>query len=74
MGKGGSSAAAVQPATVYSSTEADTVTPAIAKSITRDTASAQQQQVQQRQRLRGVAGTYLQGLAGPAGGKSKLGQ
>ena len=88
MGKGGSTqivyqtpqtdyAAQAAAAQSYSASQAETVTPAIAKSIARDTESAQAQQLAARQRLRGVSSTYLRGTdlaATTAGGKAKLGQ
>ena len=52
----------------------DSVTPAIAKSISADTESAQAQQLANRQRLRGVSSTYLRGASTTSGGKTKLGQ
>lgn len=76
MGKGGSSGVA-QQVPVYSASEQETVTPAIAKSIAQDTESAQAQQLLARQRLRGVSSTYLRGTdlaSTTAGGKAKLGQ
>lgn len=88
MGKGGSTqivyqqpatdpAAQAAAAQSYSATQAETVTPAIAKSIAQDTESAQVQQLQARQRMRGVSSTYLRGTdlaSTTAGGKAKLGQ
>ena len=88
MGKGSSSAImaqqyalAQQQAAMQQSTESykeaatgDTVTPAIAKSIAQDTASAQSQQLADRQRMRGISSTYLRGASGTGGGKTKLGQ
>ena len=75
MSKGGSSGA-IQQVPIYSASDQETVTPAIAKSIAQDTESAQAQQLQARQRLRGVSSTYLRGtdLASTMAGKSKLGQ
>lgn len=79
MGKGSSPTIAYQQTAEqsYSAPQAETVTPAIAKSIARDTESAQAQQLQARQRLRGVSSTYLRGTelaSATAGGKAKLGQ
>ena len=80
MGKGSSGAAAQPTTVIYQTPEASntSVTPAIAKSIAQSTEAATAAQIQQRQKLRGVASTYLrgQGLAGnnSNGAKTKRGQ
>ena len=78
MGKGSSGAAVTPVYQTASEPEKTTVTPAIARSISQDAAKMQTTQIQQRQKLRGVASTYLrgQGLAGnnSNGAKTKLGQ
>ena len=53
----------------------NTVTPAIARSVAKDIETGQQQQLANRQRMRGVASTYLRGSANASGGgKTKLGE
>ena len=77
MGKGSSSSAYPQSAAwMNSSSQAANVTPAIAKSIAKDTESAQATQLEARQKMRGVASTYLRGqnIAATQVGKDKLGQ
>jgi len=69
MGKGGSGGAVAQQAPIADSD----VTPAIASSIAADTDNAQSQQLANRQRMRGIASTYMRGSQATAG-KTKLGQ
>ena len=74
MGKGSSPSVAMPD---VSGMQTEVVTPAIAKTIARDTASAQQQQLAARQRMRGISSTYMRGnqlASGQTGTKSKLGE